>query len=1451
MNITVRVASAQALAQLRAIQTQAAATGNAGNVAGGALANMVGSRSMSNMTKFGNQLQWTGRQLQYNFTLPILLAGAAATKFALENQAAFVKVVKVYGDVGMSQKQITSETNALRGAFVALSNHFGVQQKAVLDVAASWAAAGASGLALAKDVKLTMETMILGEMGAADATNALIAIQAQYNQNTDQLTKTIQILNMVENQTGISLEGLVQGMSRAAGTAAGAGIDVRHLAAMLAAMTPAAGSAAQAGNALKTIISRLFAPTKDASAVMKQMGIETSSTAWQSKNGSQRMEMLADSFVKLNKAQQSAASSIIASRFQINKFGVLMKDIANRNTDAGKSISYYARSLESTQNPQAVFNQMQRELNQVLTSNPQRLKQIWTILQNAMADVVTPMIPALLMLAQMLQKAVTWFSQLNPSVQKFIGVGVLMLALFGPLIRYAGSLITLVMELGNTFKILLLPLMSLGGLLGSVGGMLGGAFTGALVALRVVLLGAGAAIGLFGGAFMRLLSPVASVIGTIAGPLMRGFATIVSGTFVWLGATLASTWSAAWGVLGSLTSAGVGLVTSIFTVLPNALRASASVLWTGLVVIWEAGTAAIGGISSLFVRSTFFIMSTLFTGLPAMFSRGFAVLVGTARFGLYGLVGLIAGLPGLILRSGPALIGALGSMGRLAIVAFTSPWGAAIAIVVGAIVLFRNQIGQIIQNIIGLFYQLPGGLIGALRGVVQVVQAAAMQVYEWMQYLNPFAHHSPSVVDNVTAGMAAINAQVATLAATAGPLQKAGADMQRYGKIVASMKDAQAGRQRTDDRASIGKVNPQALGAFDTLNRDLASLNGLLATSQAAINAQQRVVDAWSAALDRANAALDAQKAKLDQLQKVQSAANDQLTAAKDRLSQWASTPIQGMKAMGDAIFNNSIQQKRLQLQMMKMEDSIGPIDKVRSRIDKLNGEMELMQGTASDLRAKGAGSDILKVYNQQIGALNQQKKAITQQLKPYDDLQAALDRLQRTGQELDLQNSLKFDPLTRQIEQAANAMKEMPFGVIMKGVQQARADIIRYQAAVDQATAAVNAQQKAVDAAQKARDAISARYDVENKKLDQLKKSYQGVQDAIDGVKGALGDMSGAANDAIQRQQKALDDAAAKRKAHEAALKKAKAAKEKKGPKVPGLSPQMQAFMDAGKAGDFPGVTGTGGLGRQGPAGDQSKMIDDFTKDLAKQTAGMFDNFDIFGPIKDKWNQFVAWLQPKIGAVKNFLGQIFKGVDWSQPFRGLNFDWLGKLRDMVVSFGSTIIEWVGKIWQLIGPDILNIGKQLWAGLQSIWQQVQPQLAQFGELWTPALHALSNIWAVISPVLQAIGLGFLAAASILLHVLGSIIGPVFEAIGGILAGFLSIVRGVLRIVIGLFTGDWSMLWKGVVDIFGGAWKIIVALFVGVGKTLWGIVSGYRDWHVSNFFKWLVRCRCRPLVLFLT
>jgi TP901 family phage tail tape measure protein len=222
------------------------------------------SKGIPGLSRWGNQLQWAGRQLQYNFTLPIAIAGAAATKFALDNEKALVRIKKVYGDAGHSATFYGKEIQALSRNFEVLSDRFGVNQSEVLNVAAAWAAAGSSGESLARATKHTQETMVLGELDAASATEALIAIQAQYNFSTKELSKTIDTLNMIENQTGISMGGLIQGFQRSAGVARTAGIDVQHLGAMLAALVPASVSAASAGNALKTIISRVLSPTKEA-----------------------------------------------------------------------------------------------------------------------------------------------------------------------------------------------------------------------------------------------------------------------------------------------------------------------------------------------------------------------------------------------------------------------------------------------------------------------------------------------------------------------------------------------------------------------------------------------------------------------------------------------------------------------------------------------------------------------------------------------------------------------------------------------------------------------------------------------------------------------------------------------------------------------------------------------------------------------------------------------------------------------------------------------------------------------------------------------------------------------------------------------------------------------------------------------------------------------------------
>jgi hypothetical protein len=75
MTIMVRVNSAAALGQLRALEAQSKATA----VGVGGIGRQA-SWGLPYISKWGNQVQWAGRQLMYNFTLPIALATAAASR---------------------------------------------------------------------------------------------------------------------------------------------------------------------------------------------------------------------------------------------------------------------------------------------------------------------------------------------------------------------------------------------------------------------------------------------------------------------------------------------------------------------------------------------------------------------------------------------------------------------------------------------------------------------------------------------------------------------------------------------------------------------------------------------------------------------------------------------------------------------------------------------------------------------------------------------------------------------------------------------------------------------------------------------------------------------------------------------------------------------------------------------------------------------------------------------------------------------------------------------------------------------------------------------------------------------------------------------------------------------------------------------------------------------------
>jgi TP901 family phage tail tape measure protein len=1437
MNIQVRVMTGVAAAQLKMLQAQIAAL-NGAMAAAGATANgpgfIGGTRQLSALSKFGNQLQWTGRQLQYNFTLPIVLAGAAAMNFALDNEQAFTRVAKVYGDAGMAADTMKNELNSLREAFEALSNHYGVQQKEVLAIAADWAAAGASGVALARGVEQTLRVMVLGEMEAAEATQALIAIQAQYNLSSAELVDTIAKLNVVENQTAISMTGLIQGFQRAAGVARSAGVDVDHLAAFLAALVPAAGTAAQAGNALKTILSRIMSPTARAAEVMKEMGINIQSVAWTSANGAQRIEILAQKFHGLADSQRAVVSEAIASRYQINKFEILMDQVFKASNDATKGQSRYAQALAATSNRSKYLAQAEKELRQVLESNPQKLKQIWVILQNAMADIIIPLIPVLLMAANGIRRLAEAFRSLPPEVQKAITFFLLFIALFGPLLRYIGSTMTLIGELSWFF-----------------GGLAKAAFGAGKALLTVIafpFMAVASGIGAMAGAMGRLA--IAAFAGArsllafaLAGPIFSKLSGLVVAIMTAMGRAILLVWTFALTRMAVVTGPALALISRAFMLWSSGMLR----LMTLIRTIFLGGWLAIIASSRVVGPALIATFRALFIGLATVAGAGAAYVVGSVRAMFLAMSALFMNWKAILLRTWGVMWagivtltrGGLLAVGRALLAAASTllgPWGIAIAAVLAVLYMFRDQLAQLVQNIVGFFQNIPPGIAAAFKpivnifnqavmgiqrafnalpkgvrdaliAVVNIVASAARQVYELFSYLNPFAHHSPSLVENVTNGMAIIKKQIASITDVGSSIKQAYRELKAFGEATKKLLQGMDKAGRAEDRANIAKVAPGALDEFDTLVKRIMSLTVQLNNLKAAVDAQQSVVDKWKTKLDAANDALDAQQKKLTSLQNVLDVAKDKLGAAQDALQKYANTPITGMKAMEDQIFANEMAQKRLRLEMMKIEDAGGSVDKLTDKMAALKGQMELLSGERTSLRDAGAGSEILSVYDDQIKAIEDQTKGVSSQINEYEKLSDELDKLQRQGEELDLEKSLKFDELTRQIEDAANATKEMDFSDIISGINKSNQEIAKYTDEVNKATAAVDAQQKVVDAATAARDAINEQYDAEVKKLDLLKDAYDSVNSTISDINSSLSEMASAAQAAIQAAEAA-------KKANANAL---------------------------GAAGDFPDVGGAGSLGREGGLGDQSDLIDQFTKDLASKTGDLLGGFDLFGPVKRKFLQLKDWFKANVGPVFSAIGDgvssVFGGIDWMAPIRNMDWGWLKSIWDTIKDIWNTGVTWIVNIVKLFADDFKEIWKTIVDAFKKVWKDIVPELAKFKELLPPIAKLFKELWTVLKPVVAIIGIVLLGAIKILSSVLANTLGPVIDTIIGILKGLIKIIRGITEFILGVFTGDWDLAWQGIKDIFTGVWDVIVSALKGVVTILWGIVSGLVE-GIVDFFKWL-------------
>lgn len=1436
LNIQIRVSSAAARQQIAALsgamrQAQAAAnsvgSGKMGGLSG--IANRFGLSGTAAMTfagkvdrmgsslgkafaafprwnkhieGLGKNMQWVGRQLEFNFTLPLVYAGYQATKWALQNEKASIQVKKVYGDLSFSQERINSETAALSKSFELLSNRFGVNQKEVIDVAAAWASAGSAGRGLAENTRATMEAMIIGDMEAAEATEALISIMSAYRisskkgaDGTSELGAVLADLNIIENQTSIRFSGLIDVLQRAGGSAAQAGVDIRHLSAMAAALVPTTGSAAQAGNSLRTMISRLQAPTRDTIDVLEKMGISVMSNEWLGKTATQKIEFMADKFLKLSSANQTLVSSVVASRWQVNRFARLMEDI-------GSKTGYYQKALDATSDTakangditrqQAVY---WRELSTVLDSNPKKFEILTNTIKNSLTSAILPLLPAISSVISSISIMATQFSELDPQTRKYIVFGLAFLAITGPIVRLTGAWVLLLSQVGKGF------FYAGKGLVWFVRNASVGIFK-----LLQMMLG-----NLIGGSTVWTTTWGKAEMGRVQATNMANQAIIISnetaaGASAGAAGAAGSAWVrsawAAWVAWNAfLDSFGIGMGAAAATAagsqaaIPAAAAPMAALtagIWTSEVTT-VATTQAIGmgaaASSQALVpiaaagaaSATVSIWARALTVMRALFTR-VGVILMTAVEGAVASVAMALGIPF---------------------------WTAAaiIAAAVAAIIVILDD--DLRQNAIDIFQAIGRGIVAlprifgdALAAVARVVAGWIRQIVDLLSYLNPFQRHSPSLVDSVRAGVATILDHYSSLKRIGPMLMGAARAHEAFNAAVAATQAGFAATERGRQREVVAEVAPHAVPSFDALGGQVDALKSVLPGMAAIIDAQNTVTARWQETVDRLNASLERETAVLDDLQAQLSAVESAMDEAQTALTDLGNVNLPGMQAMEDQIFANEQAQKQLRLEILRMEEAGQSVDSLRDKMAALAGWIELLGGEREDLRLAGAGSDVLAVYDQEIAALEAQRQAMQEQGDAVADIEKSLADLQRQAEILDLEKSLSFDGPLREIDQMIDGLNEMPFDDIVAEIQKQKSILATLQPQYDTLTAAVKRQQAVVDAITREHDAANAELERQKDIASQLEQAYSDIEAQIREMESSMESFASAARSAR--------DASA--------------------------GSTAEQLFDAGVGADFETPIGDNLLGAEGGLADIEAFNAELQKELEKVMADM-GGVDIFGGIKNQFDGFVNFVK-----------------DWG---RILGPALLGGLAAMLLPF---VGWWAVPLGLLIGA-LWKWGPAIWDAIRGAWDWAWKQFGPYVEtamgwldtawdaLWSfmgrvisfawnniikPILSGLWNfIKNVIMPVFEALGAAIAwvwnnIIAPAISWAWENVIKPVFQALWGFIDGYVRPVFELLgAVVIIVFTLIWRAIewaWNNILPVLGMVLSWIGPILVGAFNILATVVG---------------------------
>jgi len=396
------------------------------------------------MINLGKNTQWAGRQMMVGLSLPVGIAVGAATKAFIDMDKELVRIQKVYG-AGLNQNAADFQKqgevirkDAMETAQT-LASAWGQSSETTLKLEGDLAAVGKTGKDLQDSVKQMSRLSILGEIDPNAAMKAGLALQTAFKQNNDELTKSIDFMNAVENQTSTSMNDLVEAIPRAGATIHNLGGDVKDLSLYMTALREGGVSAGEGANALKSGLASIMSPADGVQKKLKTLGIDIKGLVQQGGGDLTKTLMLVGKAMdNLSPVEKTQAMVTLFGKFQFNKMAALLNNLGKEGSQTNKVLQLMGMSAtdlakNSEVEMQAVTESASGKWNRMIQS----MKVSMAILGKDFAGPITSVVGVITGL-------IDKFNKLNGTVKAIIEWAAIIAALVGPIVMVAGVMMNFV-----------------------------------------------------------------------------------------------------------------------------------------------------------------------------------------------------------------------------------------------------------------------------------------------------------------------------------------------------------------------------------------------------------------------------------------------------------------------------------------------------------------------------------------------------------------------------------------------------------------------------------------------------------------------------------------------------------------------------------------------------------------------------------------------------------------------------------------------------------------------------------------------------------------------------------------------------------------------------------------------------------------------------------------------